>query len=81
MPFTPVGFLAIALIIAAAHYAMETHGWREYVCVLSGTPHTASGYRTAWIRGGIYAIAYFAAVLVAPVLVIAAGLRIILLKR
>jgi hypothetical protein len=58
----------ILLVLGIAHVL----GWREYVCVLSGA-HPEPGFgMVAPLAACLYLIAYFGAVLVAPVLLIAA---------
>ncbi len=58
----------ILLALGIAHVL----GWREYLCVLSGAhPEPGSGLVVP-AAACLYLVAYFAAVLVAPVLLIAA---------
>lgn len=47
---------------------------RDYVSVLSGTPVPGVPLEEALVGGAIYVLAWFGAVLVAPVLAIAAAL-------
>ena len=68
---TPAGLLKRAAILVAAFLVCHLSGWRDLTSVLSGTP--ASSTLTA-LGGVLYAFCYFAAVIVAPILVIAAGL-------
>jgi hypothetical protein len=68
---TPAGLLKRAAIVAAAFLVCHLAGWRELTSVLSGTP---PGSTLAALGGVLYLVSYFAAVIVAPVLVIAAGL-------
>ena len=59
----------LCVLFALAHLC----GLREYTTLLSGTVEGAD-MRTSMILGSIYLLLYFAAVLVAPVLALAAGI-------
>lgn len=69
--FSPRGFLVRALLIAVAFAVVHVLGWREETRFLSGTPASAS-------LGAIYAFIYFGFVLIAPTLVLAAGIFAVL---
>lgn len=76
---SPAGLLAWAVAIAAGWGVLEILGWREYACVISGTsPSGNPADRWALFQGMVYVLVYFAGVLVAPVLAIAAGLMAVL---
>lgn len=67
--------LGLALLIAAAYHTCHALGWREHTSLLSGTPPVAGvSFGTAVWQGGVYGLLYFAYVLLAPILVIAAAL-------
>jgi phosphotransferase system glucose/maltose/N-acetylglucosamine-specific IIC component len=68
---SPRGFLVRALLIALAFGVVHALGWREETRFLSGTP--------ASLRLGVfYLFFYFAFVLVAPTLVLGAGIFAVL---
>ena len=73
--FSPGGFAARALLLGAAFAVCHLAQFREFTGVLSGTPHTGwPGQNAAAVLAVIYMFFYFAAVLIAPVLLIAAGI-------
>jgi hypothetical protein len=73
--FSPLGFVARALLLAVLFGACEVAGWREHTTFISGTPMSAgAGINASATRGLIYMFAYFGFVLAAPILLIAAFL-------
>jgi len=73
---SPVAWVAGALLVVALFGAMHLLGWRADTCIISGTvPGSGAAGDAAVLRGLLYAATYFCAVSVAPILVIAAGLR------
>jgi hypothetical protein len=73
--FSPEGFLLRALLIVVLFGASELLGFREYTTFLSGTSGDVSlSWRTASLLGLIHLLLYVASILLAPILVIAAGL-------
>ena len=72
---SPLHFLAWAGASALAFTAVELAGWRECTTFLSGTATSVhSDYAALVLRGSLYLLAYFSFVLVAPILVLAAGI-------
>jgi hypothetical protein len=71
----------IALAIGSVYAVFDALGWRVFTCVLSGSVHDGVSCEAALLRGYSYAAAYFLYVLAAPILVIAAILRIAVLRR
>ena len=69
--FSPGGFLVRALLVALAFGIVHVLGWREETRFLSGTPASA-------LEGVLYLLAYFAFVLLAPTLVLGAGILAVL---
>lgn len=61
--------LGIAVLFVLAHAL----GWRAYLCVLSGAAPASAHPTFALVAGCAYLLLYFGVVLVAPVLVLAAG--------
>jgi len=72
--FSPRGFLLRALVIAGAFLAVHLAGLRDYTSVLNGTIGPAADWRTSSFLGIAYLVIYLAFVIVAPVLVLAAGI-------
>jgi hypothetical protein len=72
----PAKLLLRALLILAALAVMHLLGWREHVSVIASTTGIPS--RTILVKGAVYLFVHFAAVFVAPVLVLAAGIYIAL---
>ena len=72
---TPGGFLVRAALVAVFFAACHFAGWREHTTFLSGTPASAGGSaNTSVVLGVVYMAGYFGFVLLAPILVLAAGL-------
>jgi hypothetical protein len=73
--FLPRGWLVRAAVIVLAWLLMHLLGWREDTRIISGTslPNDFAGALGVF-RGVAYLLAYFAAVVVAPILVIGAGI-------
>lgn len=67
-------------ILAVLYVTFDGLGWREHTSFLSGTGPTGNDSEPSLVRGGIYVLAYMGFVLVAPVLVLAAGIFAILLR-
>jgi hypothetical protein len=69
-PLSPLGFLALAAAIVAVFGVLHLAGLRADASILSGTaPPDAAGP----LLGVSYVLAYFAAVILAPILTLAAG--------
>ncbi len=60
----------------AAFAAVHAMGWRESVPVLSLTAPEGKSFEQAVVEMGGYVLAYFVATLVAPVLALAAVMRV-----
>jgi hypothetical protein len=72
--FSSPGFVARALLLVLIFGACELAGWREHTTFISGTaPSADAGINSSVTFGVIYMLAYFGCVLVAPVLLLAAG--------
>lgn len=65
-------FAALAALFALAFLACHLLGLREHVSVLSGT--APPGGADSAPLGALYAIAWFAGVIAAPILALAAGI-------
>lgn len=79
--FSPLGFALVAVLLISLYRVSDAAGWRSYTCIISGTvPAGMSITGTLW-RGGIYAALHFGSILVAPILLIAAGLQIVVFRR
>ena len=63
--------LGLALAIWLLFGVLELLGLRDWVSVLSGTPAPGLDFATTAAGGALYAITYFAAVIVAPVFALA----------
>jgi len=75
-PFlSPLGFMMRALLLAVIFAFCELAGWREHTTFISGTVVSAdAGINSSVTFGLIYMLAYFGFVLVAPILLLAAGI-------
>jgi hypothetical protein len=73
--FSPLGFLARALVIAAVFLAVHLAGLRDYTSVLNGTVGpAAASWKTSAFFGIAYLVMYMAFVLLVPVLILAAAI-------
>jgi len=73
--FSPAGFLLRAILIMVLYCASELLGLREYTTFLSGTSGNVSlSWRMASLLGLIHLLLYVGFILLAPILLIAAGL-------
>ncbi len=71
---SPLGFLRWAIVLSIPLAIAHLAGLRQYVSILSLTvPEGTPGQLAAWYAG-MYLISYVAFTLLAPILVIAAGL-------
>ncbi len=73
--FSPQRFVLRAAIIAVGFALCHLLGWREHTTFLTGTSSAAgTGLNTSAALGTIYMVAYFGFVLLAPILLLAAGI-------
>jgi len=71
-----------SVLIAAAWLAAHLVGWRDYTSIISGTSPTGGTVTVLpLVLGVTYGVLYFGAMLVAPVLVIAAILLLVISRR
>lgn len=66
-------FLIAAAVIAALYAVAHALGLRAYTAILSGTSPPGGDGPAAWALGIGYVLCYFAAVIGAPILILAAG--------
>jgi hypothetical protein len=73
---TPRGWALRAVLILITLAALHVLGWREDTRIISGTaaPKDLAGELAA-MRGVVYGLVYFAGMIVAPILILAAGIR------
>jgi len=72
---SPKNFVRRAVVIALLFLAAHIAGLRDYTSFLSGTvPSPDTGWKLTIFFGLIYLVVYFALVLLAPMLLLAAGL-------
>lgn len=72
---TPKALLVRAAIMVVAFLLAHVLGLREYTSILCGTsPSGEVADRVSTLKGAIYGVLYFLAVLAAPISVIAAGI-------
>lgn len=76
-PKAMMGWGAVSLaIFALAHFA----GWREFTSVISGTFPSNTAPAVALAKAAVYMAAYFATVLLAPILTLAAVIQAVFAK-
>jgi hypothetical protein len=71
---TPRGLIVRAIYLVLLFGIVHLLGLREYTTFLSGTVARQTSLTTTAILGSVYALSYLAAILIAPILVMAAGL-------
>jgi hypothetical protein len=76
---TPRGFVWAAAALCLLYAVCHVLGWREYTAFLSGSAPAAERANLCLALGIVYAVAYFGFVLLAPILLIAAGIFALLL--
>ena len=73
--FSPVGYLWRAALLILALLVVTALGFREHVSLISGTAaFNTFGVRLRIVLGCTYIVLYLAAVVLGPILVIAAGI-------
>jgi hypothetical protein len=76
--FSPADLLQRAVVIGAVFFVVHLAGLREYTSVLNGTAGPdAADWASSTFFGVTYVIIYLTFVVLAPVLVLAAGLLVI----
>jgi hypothetical protein len=79
--FSPIGFVVRAAVLLVAFGVAHLAGGRDCTSILCGTSPTGNLMdRYAFVFGLIYVLLYFAAVLVVPILLIAAALLSLLTR-
>jgi len=66
--------LALACALLAVHAASWALGLEDWVGMLSGTPEPGVPLSVAALGASVHVLSWFGAVVVAPILIIAAGL-------
>lgn len=74
--FRRITWLGTAILLLALFGVFHLLGWRDDTAFISGTP-TSSNPLAAAIRGILYGLSYFSAVLVSPILILATGFHAI----
>ncbi len=74
---SPKGWILRAGLLLAIFGILHLLGWRDDTRIISGT--SLDGHATI-IHGLLYGLAYFAAMLVCPILILAAGLYALLMR-
>jgi len=76
--FSPAGFVQRALVIGVVFLLVHLAGLREYTSILNGTvgPDSAGWAGSAFL-GMTYIIVYLAFVILAPMLILAAGMLVV----
>ena len=72
----PPALVTWAMLIVLFYWALTFLGWREYTTVLSGTFPTGVPAQHAAQNAAVYMAAYFGAVLVAPIMILGAGINL-----
>ena len=76
--FSPKDFVRHAVLIVVLFAVVHLFGLREYTSIISGTMASPTlGAETCTLLAIIYMVFYFGAVVLAPVLLIAAGLLLL----
>ena len=77
---SPGGFLASAALIAGVFVICHLAGWRHNTSFLCVTPPAGESTGLSILLGLVYALSYFALVLLVPILVLAAAIFGVLLR-
>jgi hypothetical protein len=72
-------FLGAAVLFVAVFGVFHLLGWRDDTAIISGTYALPGANPTAAaVRGMLYGLSYFAAIVVSPILILAAGINAVL---
>lgn len=74
----PRALLFWATVIVIGFGIVHVLGWREYTTVLSGTIPSGNSEAEAGFKALAYMMAYFSAVLLSPIFLIAAGFTMLI---
>ena len=75
----PGSWTGVAVVLIAAWALVHLLGWRVDTAVISGTVDVTRGTpQQVMMQGTAYALAYFGAVVVSPILLLASGLFLML---
>jgi hypothetical protein len=74
--FTPLWLMVRAALIVVVYLVVHWAGWRDYARFLSGTTTVSGEFNIPYAVVGVFYIAcHFAFVLLAPVLLLTAGMQ------
>jgi len=77
---SPGALVVSAAVMAGVFVICHLAGWRENTSFLCGTPPAGESAGLAILLGLVYALSYFALVVLAPILVLAAAIFGVLLR-
>lgn len=77
---SPAGLTLWAGLILAVYAVLHLLGWREAATILTGTIPNGTTAEAAGLKAVLYLAAYFAAVLIVPILVLASILSALWLR-
>ena len=72
-----VKLIGFAILVLALFGLFHLLGWRDDTAIISGTS-TSANTNTAAVRGVLYGLTYFLAVIVSPILILAVGINTVL---
>jgi hypothetical protein len=75
--FRRVSLIGTAILFGVLFAVFHLLGWRDDTAIISGTS-LSPDTKFAVIRGMLYGLTYFLAVIVSPILIIAAGINALL---
>lgn len=79
--FSPTGLCVWAGAVTVAFALVHLAGWREQVTVLSGTLPPGGSFAAAQFKAATYLATYFGTVVGAPILLVAAALLKVWMRR
>jgi len=74
---SPAVLFVLAGLLAVAFGLCHASGWRAYTCILCGSLPAGASAEAAILGGGLYVLAYFGCVVLAPSLALTAVLRLL----
>jgi hypothetical protein len=77
--FRRASWIGVAVLLLAVFALFQLLGWRDDTAILSGTS-TSPNVGVAVIRGVLYALSYFLAVVISPILVVAAMINAVICR-
>ena len=78
--FNPRDWITWALLFMITFVILHLLGWRDATSIISGTFSTTASPQFTFFQGALYTLVWFATILVAPILLLAAAIHLLLTR-